>query len=167
MTQESFDRFYLFIAKPSHKFKMPFLIVSEVLKGEASYFSEYFGGFRKLKTDLLCKRIDMPPKDLPEEFELINHGIEIPGYLANIAKDYGICDLQHELDEKLPKESIEKYFGVELEQAPDELSKKLSIARIIVNKEFSMIIEKKTESNSLKSFLEFLNKLPELSPVSF
>ena len=151
---ESFDLVKFFTPDPIHAFKMPFLVVTEVLKGE-KYFSEYFAGFRGNSELLLSTRILMEYKKIPQEIEVV------PGFLTDQAKIMGIDSIQNSLDEESQKAGSHLFPRVIMNESSSE--KHFALARFFVPTSIVKKILAQTQSLSLRNFLDILQKLPEIT----
>lgn len=151
---ESFDLIKFFTPDPIHAFRMPFLIVTEVLKGE-KYFSEYFAGFRGNSELLLSTRILMDYKKIPQEIGVV------PGFLTDQAKIMGIDSIQNLLDEEGQKADSHLFSRVIMTESSSV--KHFALARFFVPTNIVKKILGQTQSLSLQNFLNTLQELPEIT----
>lgn len=149
-----FDKISCFFANPPYAFKMPFLIVSEVLKGDI-YFAEYFGGFKKAPACLINKKISMNLATIP--VEIPSHYFSIPGFLSTQAQTYGLEALQFAF-ENLSQSSSDKFLQIKLQETASP--QMFSMAQMFLNSEVITKITNMTESKSLRVFMQTLSKLP-------
>ena len=152
---ESFDFFKILTPDPIHAFKMPFLLVTEVLKGETKYFSEYFAGFRGNSDLLLFTRILMDYRKIPQYI------VVVPGLLADQAKIMGVASIQNCLDEQAQKEGSHSFTQVIMAENSSE--KQFAIAGFFMSQNIIKKILEQTQSLALQNFMNILLKFPEIT----
>ena len=151
----SFDTFKVFIANPPHSFKMPFLIITEVLKGENNYFAEYFAGIRGSPDQYFSIKLTMDFKNVPTDL------VELPGFLSDQAMIMGMDSIQGYLDDLASKSGSQVFSRVVMVEVPKE--KHYSTCRFFMNTEAIKRTIQQTQSIELQNFLGILLKLPEIS----